>query len=287
MGGSTPVRSQLAAREADTQIITPAAVAAVRGTDFRVAAEQQAPVSRNEVLEGEVGVGDSARTQLVPAGFGLVTETGKEQEPPRALLPAPELSGNGRLQQRLPLRISWPPVADARGYRVQIAPDRDFQALIGDRGVESEQTDFADLPDGRYAVRVRAIDEVGLEGLNAVHEFELAARPFAPELLDPEQDVVLNDALPRFSWSKVNGASAYRFQLATDAGFDAIVVETVSTENALNAETTLAAWELPLAHCQHHGRQSPGTVPGTRAIRLSRPPPNAENIVNRSSMNRA
>lgn len=269
------------------QIITPAAVAAVRGTDFRVAAEQHAPVSRNEVLEGEVGVGDSARTQLVPAGFGLVTETGKEQEPPRALLPAPELSGNGRLQQRLPLRISWPPVADARGYRVQIAPDRDFQALIGDRRVEGEQTDFADLPDGRYAVRVRAIDEVGLEGLNAVHEFELAARPFAPELLDPEQDVVLNDALPRFSWSKVNGASAYRFQLATDGGFDAIVAETVSTENALTLKRPLqpGSYRWRIASITVDNRQGPFREPGRFAYRaLPQTPKISEPVIDESRL---
>ncbi len=251
------------------QIITPAAVAAVRGTDFRVAAEAQAPVSRNEVLEGEVGVGDSERAMLVPAGFGLITEIGKEQEPPRPLLPAPGLSGNDRLQRRLPLQITWPRIAGAVAYRLQIAPNRQFRALIHDRRVEAELADVADLPDGRYAMRVRGIDEVGLEGLNAVHEFEVAARPFAPERLNPVEDAVLNEDRPRFSWSKVDGARAYRFQLATDTGFDAMITESVSTENALTLKQPLqpGSYHWRIASITGDNRQGPFQKPGQFAYR--------------------
>ena len=88
-------------------IITPAAVAAVRGTSFRVSADTDKPVARSEVTEGKVGVSGSGASQLVPAGFGTITEAGKPPQPPRELLPAPDLSSLPAVLDRLPLQFNW------------------------------------------------------------------------------------------------------------------------------------------------------------------------------------
>ena len=113
------------------EIITPAAVAAVRGTDFRVSADSDAPISRSEVLQGKVAVAGSGATQNVPAGFGTVAKAGEPPAVPTPLLPAPDLSPVNILQQRLPLSFDWEPTPKAQGYRYQIAPDEHFRRTAG------------------------------------------------------------------------------------------------------------------------------------------------------------
>ena len=212
-------------------IITPAAVAAVRGTRFRVATDKQQPLSRSEVTAGTVNVGDSASSQDIPAGFGLVSESGKPPQPPRQLLPPPDLTATATRYRRLPLQFAWSPLPGAQGYRLQIAPDRKFETLIVDTTVGQHGAQWADLPDGRYALRVRAIDEVGLEGLDATGEFEVNARPFPPLPTGMTDGTLVRESTPGFSWKPVTGVKGYRFELAQDAAFTQLVTRE-QTSNA-------------------------------------------------------
>lgn len=241
------------------QIITPAAVAAVRGTDFRVSAEMEKPVMRSEVTEGTVGVGDASRSTPVKAGFGLVAESGKVPEKPRKLLPAVNLSGLPTVQRQLPLTFTWPGLKGARGYRFQIAPNADFDLLIADQTTETTSASWADLPNGRYAVRVRGIDEVGLEGLNSVHLFEVDARPFAPVTGSPPDAGVIRSAEPEFSWSATAESSAYRIQIATDAGFSSPVTDQETADSTLQREQPLApgTYYWRVAGIDERGKQGP------------------------------
>ncbi len=202
-------------------IITPAAVAAVRGTRFRVSADTDKPLARSEVTEGKVDVSGSGAAQLVPAGFGTVTEAGKPPQAPRELLPAPDLSPLPALFDRLPLQFTWGSVKNARGYRLQVATSRRFDRLLAD-SISQQQTATADLPDGEYVLRVRAIDKDRLEGLNAMRAFTVKARPEPPALLGPGEVVLARD-MPDFTWSSTPADSAWHFQLARDAQFNELL----------------------------------------------------------------
>lgn len=208
------------------QIITPAAVAAVRGTQFRVAAAENGAVTRSEVTEGSVNVGAQNSGQDIKAGFGLVSEAGKPAQAPRQLLAAPELSPTAVQQRSLPLQFEWAATAGAKSYRLQIAPDSRFETLIADRLTENTRLQWPDLADGRYALRVRAIDELGLEGLDSVVEFEVDARPLAPQPVGPGGGELTRNATPDFAWKAVEGVQTYRFELATDAAFKQLVSAT-------------------------------------------------------------
>lgn len=48
---------------------------------------------------------------------------------------------------------------------------------------ETPTAKWADLPDGRYLLRVRGTDRTGLEGLNADRAFVLKARPEPPFII--------------------------------------------------------------------------------------------------------
>lgn len=205
-------------------IITPAAVAAVRGTRFRVSADTDRPVARSEVVEGKVGVSGAGARQLVRAGFGTIATAGKPPEPPRELLPAPDLSPLPTLLDRLPLQFSWKNVDTAAGYRYQIAANERFDRLLAD-GTSQQATATADLPDGDYMLRVRAIDPDRLEGHNALRSFSVDARPVPPILIGLGNGTLIRDPQPGFSWSTTPADQAWHFQLAHDADFKELVAD--------------------------------------------------------------
>lgn len=205
-------------------IITPAAVAAVRGTQFRVSADTGQPVARSEVLEGKVGVSGAGASQLVRAGYGTVATAGKPPEPPRELLPAPDLTVLPAQFDRLPLQFRWGDVDTAAGYRYQVAANERFDLLLAD-GTSSQTAATADLPDGNYILRVRAIDSDRLEGLDATRSFTVDARPLPPVLIGLGNGILIRDAQPGFSWSTTAADTAWHFQLARDADFEKLVAD--------------------------------------------------------------
>lgn len=199
------------------QIITPSAVAAVRGTRFRVGAD--ARVTREETLEGAVALDAAGRSVTVDAGRGAWAEQGRPPQPPVALLPAPDASGLPARLDALPLTFDLPPLPGAVRWIGQIAPDARFEQVLLEKESDAPPLRFADLPDGDYVLRVRAADAQGLQGRDAVHAFTVDARPFPPFPTGPGARV--RQATPALQWSAVAGSDAYRLQLARTADFAA------------------------------------------------------------------
>ncbi len=200
-------------------IITPAAVAAVRGTQFRVSAETDKPIARSEVLEGKVSVSGAGASQLVPGGFGIIAEAGQPPQPPRKLLAAPDLSTLPTLLDRPPLQFQWIPVENAATYRFQVAANSQFDRLLADSTTTQAATTM-DLPNGEYVLRIRAIDKDRLEGLDALHAFTVDVRPQPPVPVGMRDGMLVQDLQPGFSWSTTPADTAWYFQLAHNAGFD-------------------------------------------------------------------
>ena len=203
------------------QVITPSAVAAVRGTQFRVGANDSA--TQQETLEGEVAFDASGTRVAVAAGQGSVAEAGQPPSAPVALLSAPDLAGLPARVDTLPLGFEWPALPGAVAWLAQIAPDARFETVLLESTATGPRARFADLPDGDYVMRVRAVDARGLQGRDARHVFTLDARPFAPLLTAPA--VRVRDARPTLAWSGVVGADGYRVQLARSDDFSAPLVD--------------------------------------------------------------
>jgi hypothetical protein len=207
------------------EIITPAAVAAVRGTDFRVSADTDAPVARSEVLEGTVEVSGSGTARKVPAGFGVLAKIGEPPAKPKPLLPPPDLSPQAAVLEYLPLQFDWTGVDQARAYRFQVAGNTSFDSLLVNATSEGTRGYFPDLPNGEYALRVRAIDHDGLEGINAVRRFTVAAHPQPPVLIGLRDNVIVRTDTPEFGWSRPEDIQHYRLQVASDQAFGKLVVD--------------------------------------------------------------
>jgi hypothetical protein len=230
------------------EIRTPMAQLGVRGTDFRVATDSSSSTSSAEVLSGAVHAENSAGAVDVKQGFGAVMVMGKPPSPPIELLPAPDLSVIPPLIDRTPIRFRWRPMAAASGFRVQIQRDRQFNVVLDESIITAPEASFPDLPDGRYTMRVRAIDTHGLEGQNADREITVKARPEPPFLQTPEDQSTQRGDRLDFAWARVVEAAGYHFQLATAAGLKNPLIE------ERNWADTRLATPTPLAPGKYYWR---------------------------------
>lgn len=202
---------------------TPSASSAVRGTQFRVEAASTRTLT--EVLEGGVAVSAQHQPTVIPRGYGSVVEAGQAGAVKAVpLLPAPDLSALLAAGRQLGRDVAWPPVDGAARYRVQASDQSDFATLVADLQIDAAQTRLPALPAGSYFLRVRAIDAQGLEGQDAVVPFSIE-NPLPPYAIAPAADAIVRDSRVALSWTQAPGASAYRYQVASNREFDQPLVD--------------------------------------------------------------
>ncbi len=228
---------------------TPQANLGVRGTEFRAAADGGA--TRVEVLEGRIGArgggtGAAARAESqVGAGFGAVS-VGGGMAAPRALPAAPTLAGLPERVERLPLRLSWQGAAATR-VRAQVLTAEEPPRLVLDGVFDAAPARWSeDIADGRYELRVRAIDGDGLEGRDTRAAFMLKARPEPPFIAAPAPGGRTIDDSVRLAWTRNAAAARVRLQVADTADFAQPRIDRIDLDAA---EARIA---LPLG--THHWR---------------------------------
>lgn len=201
------------------RVLTPSAQAVVRGTVFRVGVEDG--LTREETLEGSVDVGASGKTVAVGPGFGTLAREGQAPVPPRALPRAPDVSALPARLEQLPLRFALPAARGEKNATLwgQVSQDSSFDAILAERTSNAGVLSFADLPNGRYILRVRTLDALGLQGLEARHTFTVAARPFAPALQAPGRSATVRSPRPTLRWTSAVDAARYRVQASQSENF--------------------------------------------------------------------
>ncbi len=243
------------------EIRTPAAVAAVRGTQFRVSAGTQQ--TWTEVLEGGVLVSNPAGQTPTPAGTGSVAELGRPPGTATALLAAPVLSALPARLERLPIDWPVPPVPGAGGYRTQVAPDAKFDVVLSDELTPSPRVRVSDVDDAQYTLRVRAVDARGLEGLVAERVIEVYARPEPPLLIEPAPDAQTLQGQPLFRWTQGRPNWNYRLQLyaGVEPGAALLDEQVVNAAGQATARNELPAglyrWRIAAIDPAKNNRQGP------------------------------
>lgn len=221
------------------ELRTPSLNLGVRGTEFRVQAE--AGRTAVQVLAGRVaadaGARPTARPTALTAGQGALAQAGSPLQV--QALPAPPALPPTLRAEQLPLRLSWAATPQARAYRVQLFAEQDFDRLLLDGRVSTPEIVWpqaTQLPDGRYSLRLRSIDALGLEGPASESILQLKARPEPPLWLAPCA-VAYGDTL-RLEWTEPLSARAYRLQLADSPDFARPLLD--------RADLDRPALELPL-----------------------------------------
>lgn len=210
------------------EIRTPTSNMGVRGTVFRVATEggdiTSSARASSEVLEGRVSVaavpsgGGAVKSADVALnqGFGTVAEANKAPLPPIELLAAPATAGLAKRVNDSDIKFEFSADAKAKKYRGQLARDKAFKNPVADVLVDIQDRvatiRFAPVAVGNYFLRVRAIDNLGLEGNNGEHAFTVMRQLAAPA-------TKAAFAENQFVWTAVPGAAVYRLQVSTDEKF--------------------------------------------------------------------
>jgi hypothetical protein len=138
-------------------------------------------------------------------------------------------------------------LANTARYRAQIFSDKSFERLLLDGVFPSPGAKWTDLPDGRYVLRVRGVDQGGLEGLNADQEFVLKARPEAPFTSAPLEGAKSYGPVAKLSWSNSLAAQVYHIQVSTQANFDSLIADLPSvsgTEQTVALEPGKYFWRV-------------------------------------------
>ncbi len=254
------------------------AVAAVRGTVFRVRADASAGATRSEVLQGSVTVSNLSReaSVVVEPGFGTVVDATQRPLPPVRLLAAPDLSAIQKLHERVVVRLRFPAVADAAKYRAVLSRDSAFSNNVREDVLASAEARYGDLPDGDYYFRLRGIDRVGLEGIDGVASFRLKARPEPPFPSAPQNRAKLRALTAEFAWSTAAEAASYRFQLARDAGFASVVTDRNIAGAQRYAPQSLDTGEYFWRIASVRANADQGPWGDTQRFTLLPPPPDPE-----------
>ena len=157
------------------EVRTPVAVTGVRGTRFRV--QSGAGGVQSEVLEGSVRLQPHApgttpaKPVAVARGYGAAVRNDGSVSGVRELLAAPQLSapersGGGGWTS------TFAPVAGAQRYLVRVSRDADGTLPVSSAAFPTNDIRFTAPGPGTYYVSVRAIDDLGLSGQDAVATFK-------------------------------------------------------------------------------------------------------------------
>jgi hypothetical protein len=240
-------------------IDTPQGVLGVRGTEFRVLVDLPLNLTRGEVLGGSVAFDGARGAERVGAGYGSVIGGDGQVAAPVRLLPRPDTTALPALQERLLMRFALPPQPGAAAWRGQIARDAAFEQVVADLTSATPELRFAELPDGDYFLRVRAIDGRGLEGQDTDHPFRLKARPEAPLPQNPPPRAVSFGGRVDFAWAANAEAASYRLRLSTDPGFKTVYRDLTDLRDLATTLEGLppGTWHWQLASRRADGDQGP------------------------------
>lgn len=231
IGRSVSKIRQNTGAESRLSIETPSAVAAARGTDFRVSVDSEAS-TRCEVLAGRVDISGGAGEVTLQPGEGTIVKKGRSPEGLHTLLPPPRPLDLLPLYKAMPMTISFDRIEAARSYRVMVARDEGFKDLILEKVLEPDRPlQILAMADGPYFLQSRAIDALGLEGPPCKSlPFRIRVNPLPPFVQQPVAGVRHRERQIAFQWLRVQGAKVYHLQIAEDPEFRTIVEESGATD---------------------------------------------------------
>lgn len=132
--------------------------------------------------------------------------------------------------------LRWTASTEAANYRLQLSGDAGFAAPLIDRDDLADtklQPDDSDTP-GEFFWRIASIDASGHQGpFGPIRRFDLKPIPeeIQPELGEHEDALVA-------SWPAGQGGQSFHVQVAEDAGFQTLLVDTQLDESRLALQPT-------------------------------------------------
>ncbi|GAB4303234.1 MAG: hypothetical protein Kow0090_18820 [Myxococcota bacterium] len=147
------------------EIMRGTVVAGVRGTEFRMTAEQN-ETAKVEVTKSDITVTAANKTAPLKEDYGMRIKKGEKPGKPHKLPPSPELSSPELDTTIKTFDFTWKPVEGGKEYRFEIAKDPDFRQLVESTIVANVnyRPESVTLPLGDFYWRVSTIDKEDFEG---------------------------------------------------------------------------------------------------------------------------
>lgn len=206
------------------KIQTPSAVAAIRGTEFRVAHDLRDNRTRVEVISGLVSASGRQRKVLLEEGTGTVVKKGRDPEKPVELLPPPSLDAPEPLYRKMPIELHFKTNRGTSAVGVLLARDPEIKDVIRDIVAGPETAAMTDIADGTYYLQITSIDRKGLESLpSGAIPIHVRVNPEPPFVQSPVSGKEYKTVAMEFSWLNVKDAVGYRMQIGEDPSFLGIV----------------------------------------------------------------
>jgi hypothetical protein len=193
------------------------AVIGVRGTHFRMGQENGNTLA--EIENGLVSFGDEAKAAPIAlaAAQGSVGD-GVHNPVMIPLLPAPKFPLFNEAFSPAKVEFLLPELLAAKGYRGELASDASFSHLLAPVSADSATIKLLGLSIGRYWLRLRALDEHGLQGIEGVTEIQVKniSIPLPIELRPTALNIV-SDRM-QVDWAGESNVS-YECQVASNPDF--------------------------------------------------------------------
>lgn len=223
-------------RDGETyRVRTPVAVAAVRGTEFRIGFDEDRGIGLVEVTEGSVNFGNESDEASLTPGWGMYTAA-KSGLTAEKLLPAPNFDSPGRVQTDETLTFAIEPDSEVLGYRIQVARDAGFVEMMAEEVSPAPTITLPGMENGNYFVRARAIAPSGIEGLSESYSFRRQRVGVSAEAaVSPIENGF------KFAWIHVGeGAPSFDFKLYRQGEADTPVIHELGLTNSSLTLTNLA-----------------------------------------------
>jgi LysM repeat protein len=217
---------EVTGRSSRFEVKTPSAVAAARGTVFRVGLDEE-ETTRTETLKGEIGVEAQAVMELVREGEGTLVRKDEPPQKPRTLLPPPAPLDPLTGDLIPPLSFRFSKVEGAVGYRVFLSRDAEGREIVREASIRPEEAaEFkGDIRDGKYFLIAQSIDADGLEGPGSEPR-PLRVGILGPlEPISPVEGAILAESAVDIVWPDAPRTGWYHLQIAEDADFLRLVVD--------------------------------------------------------------
>ncbi|AZZ91118.1 peptidoglycan-binding protein [Hahella sp. KA22] len=222
------------------EVSTPSAVAAVRGTAFRLRATADVTVA--EVTEGVVEVSNATASRKLYKGQGATVGSGSvfsEIQLPEA----PEVSASA-VYNAAPVTLSWAPVTNATAYVIEVFKGDGKELPVFSQQIDAPLVELPDLGNGDYRLLLRAVDPGGLEGVDTEVRFRVEQKAEPAQLITPLTGALLREPRPVFRWRLDTPTQMSSLEISADPQFTALYTRTpFSSISSAQAERDLNAGE--------------------------------------------
>lgn len=217
-------------RESRFEIETPSALAAARGTAYRVSVDPDRN-TRTEVLESVVEVTANGKSLKLQQGEGALTRGGEAPGDPVRLLPPPQPLELPALFGGISNSIRFSRVEGAELYNINLTTDQAGKDVVRNGKVAADQPFvFQELADGDYYLFASSIGNEGLEGeWSEASRISLKRKPLPPTFVVPAQGGELPEMAVTAEWHHVVGAARYQLQLSRTADFSTVAFDSGQT----------------------------------------------------------